>query len=154
MPRSDYSFMDGFFGLSTKADAAKARGEKGKTFDWVRAAQLIVERHATHASAGLDPDWAHTSGTIWRDGKPVPQTDTYTYLASMWATPTIVIDGDEIECWVPQEDRPDWDASTYWPTEALAIIAAARNVTVIDVTPKETGEAQPATVALTQYGID
>lgn len=107
------------------------RGKRAMVFDWVKAAELIRDRKATHASAGLSGDWEYTGGEIFAGGAPVPEDDTYVFLASTWATPEIEIDGDEIDCWMWQSDSPGWDAEketggwdshTYWPPEALAVL--------------------------------
>lgn len=108
-----------------KGQAAARRGDRHRVFDWDKAARLIVERKPTVAEAGLGGDWSHTGGEIWRDGKPVPESDTYVYLSSNWATPQIEIDGETIDCWIYEDESPGWDAHTYWPPSALAIIGAA-----------------------------
>lgn len=76
--------------------------------------------------AGLRGDWKYTGGPIWRDGKPVPQEDTYTYLASTWAVPEIEIEKDgfteTLECYRMEKEVPGWRADTYWPPEAIRII--------------------------------
>lgn len=95
-------------------------------FDWNRAAQLIRERKAKNASAGLSGDWEWTGGTIF-DGKPLSRDRTYTYLASPWATPELAIDGQTIDCLIMQEAAPDWDAKTFWPDSALAILNGPRD---------------------------
>lgn len=122
MPRSELGFADAFLLGGSYSARAEARGEPHRVFDWIKAAQLIGEHRPRYAEAGLDPDWNYTSGAIWSDGEPVPIGDTYTYLASRWAIPTLVMDGEEFECWKAQEEVPDWDAHTYWPDEALAIL--------------------------------
>ena len=92
-------------------------------FDWHKAARIIKERQPQNASAGLSGDWEWTGGTIWGNGKPVPESDTYTYLASTWATPEIMIDGETMDCFVMQDEAPeDWDAATYWPESARALL--------------------------------
>jgi hypothetical protein len=96
------------------------RDDPTKVFDWDKAAQLIKDRQA--AAAGLSGDWEWTGGDIFLNGEPVPQADTYTYLASTWATPELDIDGEIIDCWRYKSDSPDWDAETYWPDSALAIL--------------------------------
>jgi hypothetical protein len=60
-----------------------------------------------------------------RDGKPVPEDDTYVYLASTWATPELDIDGDVIECYRMQSETPGWDSGTYWPESARALLDCA-----------------------------
>ena len=91
-------------------------------FDWIKAAQIIKERNAETASAGLAGDWEWTGGDILREGKPVPQEDTYTFLASTWATPQLEVDGDLLSCYRMQSETPGWGSETYWPEEALAIL--------------------------------
>jgi len=98
------------------------RGKEQKVFDWDRAAQIIVERGATEASAGLSGDWEWTGGQILQDGQPIPQNDTYTFLASTWATPELDINGEIIPCFKMRSEVPDWNAKTYWPESALAIL--------------------------------
>ena len=98
------------------------RNKELMVFDWERAAQRIKETGAKEASAGLYSDWEYTGGAIWRDGKPVDSDDTYTYLASTWATPELKLDGQVEDCYKMQSEVPGWDAGTYWPEEALAIV--------------------------------
>ncbi|GAS95510.1 uncharacterized protein RMCC_2476 [Mycolicibacterium canariasense] len=109
------------------------RGNPVRVFDWVKAAKIITERGAQDASAGLSGDWEWTGGEIFADGQPVPEDDTYVYLASTWAIPELDVDGDIIDCWTWQSDTPGWDpkkqtggwgSGTYWPAEALAILEA------------------------------
>jgi hypothetical protein len=101
---------------------ARDAGNKIKVFDWDKAAQIIKERKAADASAGLSMDWEWTGGVIFRDGKPMPKEKTYVYLASLWATPELEIDSEIIDCWKWQEDTPGWGANTYWPASALKIL--------------------------------
>lgn len=108
--------------ISAFANGMANRGKEMKVFDWNKAATLIKERNATSASAGLAGDWGWTGGDILRDGKPVPADDTYTYLASTWATPQLDIDGEVIDCYVMESATDGWDAGTYWPSSALAIL--------------------------------
>lgn len=88
-------------------------------FDWIKAVRLIKEKQPKKASAGLSGDWEWTGGIIWKDGQPVPGEETYTYLASTWATPELDMDGVIVECYSMQSSTPDWNSSTYWPQEAL-----------------------------------
>ena len=95
-----------------------------KVFDWNKAAEIIKDRQPSEASAGLIEDWGWTGGEIYRDGKPVPKEETYTYLGSDWATPVLVINDDEvIDCYVRVEEvTADCHAGTYWPQSALDIL--------------------------------
>lgn len=115
--------MDTF---SAFARAQANKGNEHKVFDWEKAARLIVERKPATVRAGLCCDWEYTGGDIYRDDAPVPKDDTYTYLASNWATLEIEIDGDTQDCWRYAKDSPGWDAGTYWPAEAMAILAKAK----------------------------
>ncbi|MBC8424465.1 hypothetical protein H8E07_10110 [bacterium] len=96
------------------------RGRELKVFDWDRAAEIIRERGATSAGAGLSGDWEWTGGRILADGKP--DMDDYTYLASTWATPELEIDGEIIDCYRMQSETPGWDSGTKWPDSAVAIL--------------------------------
>lgn len=98
------------------------QGKESKVFDWEKAARIIKERGAQSASAGLSEDWEWTGGDILEDGKPIPREDTYTYLASTWATPELCVDGDYLDCYRMQSETPGWNSDTYWPGEALAIL--------------------------------
>ena len=92
-----------------------------KVFDWDKAARILRDRGAKTAGAGLAEDWKWTGGSILRDGKPMARDDTYTFLASWWATPVLFVDGEEVECWRPESEAPGWDAETAWPESALKI---------------------------------
>jgi len=96
------------------------RSKELMVFDWDKAAALIRERGAQIASAGLSGDWDWTGGPIYEDG--APDTESYTYLASTWATPEIEIDGKTVDCFLMQSETPGWDASTKWPESALHIL--------------------------------
>jgi hypothetical protein len=103
-----------------RAQAALRAGAKMRVFDWDKAARILVSRKPHEASAGLASDLEYTEGTIWRDGKPVLGEGAY--LASNWAEPVLVIDGEEINCEV--DGDTSWDANTKWPESALAILKA------------------------------
>lgn len=100
------------------------RGKELKVFDWEKAARIIRERNAKEASAGLSGDWEWTGGEILRNGKPVPREETYTFLASTWATPELEVDGDVVDCYRMQSETEGWNSSTYWPPEALDLLNA------------------------------
>ena len=102
-----------------------------RVFDWIRAAQIIREKKPRTAEAGLEEDWSCTAGMIWENGKPVPKDETYTYLSSTWATPILMLDGDEeIKCWVLEDgdNNPHhFDEHTYWPEEAKKLIETKKH---------------------------
>lgn len=91
-----------------------------KVFDWDKAASIIKERQPKQAVAGLKEDMEYTAGVIWEDGHIV--VDSYTYLASTWATPVLVLDGDEIIPCYLMASKTTYTSGTVWPESALAII--------------------------------
>ena len=99
------------------------RGKENMVFDWHKAARLIKEHNANNASAGLSGDWEYTGDEIFTNGQP--NTDSFTYLSSTWATPEIEIDGDIMDCYIMQSESPngEWDSDTKWPESALNILA-------------------------------
>lgn len=91
---------------------AFAKGEANRdkelmVFDWDKAVSIIKERNLKNCGAGLKSDFEWTAGMILVDGKPY--TEDYTYLASTWATPQLIIYSDEdsdvfdyvetVDCW-------------------------------------------------------
>lgn len=112
--------------ISAFAMGAANSHREPMVFDWEQAAKIIKERGAKSASAGLSGDWEYTGGAILADGKPISRDDTYTYLASTWATPELEIDGEIIPCYRMQSEVSGWDSGTYWPEEALAIIGECK----------------------------
>lgn len=96
------------------------RGKEMMVFDWIKAAQIIKELQPQEASAGLEEDWEYTGGRIFVDGKPY--TDGYTYLASTWGTPQLLINGKVFDCYVMESEAGGWDAYTQWPRIALDIL--------------------------------
>lgn len=97
------------------------RGQEPKVFDWDKAAEILVARGAKTARAGLSEDLEWTSGTILYEGKIVPKNETYTYLASTWAVPVLIIDEEEIACF-RMKSETGWTADTYWPESARKIL--------------------------------
>ena len=95
------------------------RGEELMVFDWDKAARIIKERGATNACAGLHDDYEWTGGIILEDGKIV--RDSYTFLASTWATPTLYVGSEEIPCYV-MESQTEWNEDTKWPESAVKIL--------------------------------
>jgi len=89
-------------------------------FDWDRAATRIAETHPVSASAGLKGDWQWTGGEIYRNGKPIKSE--YTFLASIWATPELEMDGKIEPCYRMESETPGWNSGTKWPKSALKIL--------------------------------
>lgn len=88
-------------------------------FDWNTAAEIIRENKPAFAVAGLQGDLEWTAGTIYKNGNAF--LDDYTFLASTWATPVIILDedGDEIPCFKMEGEHPGWNSDTKWPMSSL-----------------------------------
>lgn len=93
-----------------------------RVFDWDKAARRIRESGAVEAWAGLSGDWSCTGGAIYANGGPVSEDDTYTFLASTWATPELELDGSVEDCWVYERETDGWGPRTYWPESARRIL--------------------------------
>jgi hypothetical protein len=97
------------------------RGKSMKVFDWNKAAKILKLRGIEDASAGLESDLEWTAGDILRNGMPISDE---AYLVSTWATPLLIIDGEEIPCWIDEKEAT-WnikDANKEWPESALKIL--------------------------------
>ena len=106
--------------MSAFAMGEANRGKDSMVFDWDKAARLIKESGQQEAQAGLAGDWEWTGGSIFTGGEP--DTESYTYLASTWATPELKLGGETIDCYVMQSEKTEWDAYTKWPESALQIL--------------------------------
>ena len=95
------------------------RSKERMVFDWDKAARLIAEKKPHRAWAGLRGDFCNTGGVIYENGKLI--TYEYTYLASTWAVPELVMDGEIVECYKMEAETPKWDAYTKWPKSAVEI---------------------------------
>ena len=113
--------MDFMSTMNAFAMGEANRGNEQKVFDWNKCARIIKEKEVTQASAGLIEDWFWTGDEIYIDDKP--NLECHPYLASTWATPTLVINDDEeeIECYVMASET-EWNSDTVWPTSALEIL--------------------------------
>lgn len=105
--------------------------DEPKVFDWIKAAEIIKEKKAMNAEAGLIEDWFWTGGSILHDGAFVLENDNL-YLSSLWATPVICIDGKFEECWVRESEAHGWGSGTIWPPEALDIMEGKDGVNNVD----------------------
>lgn len=123
MRQSNYSFL----GPDVLAKAMENSNNTLKAFDWDQAAKIIKEEFAKHpdliAEAGLQADWDYTGGVIFQGGKPI--SDTHTYLASTWATPTLLLSWDgadqyEVPCFTNYSKR--FHSSAKWDDQSLAIL--------------------------------
>lgn len=110
----DYeSTLSKTYSMIAKGEQARRDGSIAKVFDWDKAREIINQNPTHTYSAGLVEDWFWTGGTIWESGE---QVNAYCYLASIWATPILRDENDEInhECWIYKTET-DWDESTMWP---------------------------------------
>ena len=108
--------MDTYTAFMRNKEALK-KGAPHKVFDWDKALEVILEHKVKNAQAGLSEDWEWTGGTILLDGA-IPE-NSYTFLKSSWATPTIRISNDngywkEIPCYL-LATCTKYDEKTYWP---------------------------------------
>lgn len=108
--------------LSAFAMGQANRGKELMVFDWNKAAKLIKESGAKNASAGLSGDWDYTGGSIFVDNKRLTREESYTYLASTWAVPELEYDGNVVACYLMQSQTDNWNADTFWPDSAVAIL--------------------------------
>lgn len=121
------SIIDEVFKIMSQRNAAVDAMEKtgvdtNRVFDWHKAAILIKERRPSTVDAGLQDDLYWTGGCIFRDGKP--DLESGAFLASIWACPVIILDGEEIECYIDAKRAEElgWNAYTIWPQSALDIL--------------------------------
>lgn len=127
-------------GAFARGQMARAMKAGLKVFDWHKAARRIRDSGAVSASAGLSGDWEWTGGEIFAYGKPLLAGESYTYLASIWATPELEIDDTTEDCWCWQSEHPDWNSDTRWPQSAVDILAGKEpNV----VAPEPTTDVEP-----------
>ena len=106
---------------------------KRMVFDWDKAVNIIQKRGLKNCGAGLASDFEYTAGMILSNGIPI--TNDYTYLASNWATPQLIIycdsddgllDYDEVvDCWV-WEDETSYDESTKFPKNLIEKVLGAK----------------------------
>ena len=90
------------------------RDKELMVFDWNKAIELILKNKNSEIEAGLCGDWEWTGGLIFNEGEIIPREETYTYLASLWATPQIRIDGCDYDCYI-MESETNWDSESYYP---------------------------------------
>ena len=103
------------------ANGEANHGKELMVFDWEKAVNLINENGYKNCGAGLKDDYGWTAGNILTNGKPV--TNDYTYLASTWATPQLIVCSDdgyeivhEIDCFVMQSET-SWGSDTKFPED-------------------------------------
>lgn len=102
------NFADGFLG--PRAVATKPIGEK-KFMDWNKVKEVVENHPHSVIYAGLMEDWNNTSGLIFAKGK---YYDGYVFGCSVWATPIVDVDGEEIECWTYEETKEHSDKPIWW----------------------------------------
>ena len=101
-------FATGFLGMS--AVATKPIGDM-KYMDWKKVQKVVDENPDAVIRAGLMEDWNNTSGLIYANGK---YYDGYVYGCSMWATPIVDVDGEEIECWTYEPTKEGSRKPSWW----------------------------------------
>lgn len=128
MKESNYSF----FGADILAKGYVNKNNPVKAFDWDKAATKIKELLPSYpnlvAEAGLQGDWEYTGGIIFQDGSP--NSESYTYLSSTWAIPTLIITVDdeelfEMPCYTNQSKR--FNSGSKWDETSLKILGVTPN---------------------------
>lgn len=94
-------------------------------FDWAKCAEIIASStDAEHVAAGLSEDLNCTCGTIWtKDDGPILHHSAH--LNSIWATPILIVDGEEMDCWLQEfceEHEQFKEFDNCWPDYALRIL--------------------------------
>lgn len=93
------------------AESARAAGSPMRQLDWEKAKEICEKNKGKSIYAGLSSDMEYTGGLIFDGEKRVKD---YVFVASVWATPILEIDGQEIECWKYGNycDMPKWWAES------------------------------------------
>ena len=102
-------FYAGFLG--PEAVATKPIG-KMKYMDWKKVQQIVDEHPDAEIYAGLAEDWNNTSGVIYSKG--IYFDGGCFYGCSVWATPIVDVDGEEIECWTYEETTEKQHMPEWW----------------------------------------
>ena len=102
-------FAMGFMGPG--AIATKPIGDM-KYMDWDKVQKLVDKHPNSVIYAGLLEDWGNTSGLIFANGEYY--NGRYIYDRSVWATPIVDIDGEEIECWTYNESKEATSTPGWW----------------------------------------
>lgn len=107
------------------ANGEANRGKEAMVFDWDKAVQIIKDLGLKNCAAGLSSDFGYTAGMILVDGKPY--TDDYTYLASTWAKPQLIICSgshddydccETIDCYT-MDSQTEYDSDTKFPKHLI-----------------------------------
>lgn len=87
----------------TAKERARRDGCSEVTFDWDKARRIVAKLKLQNADCGLQEDWFWTGGTLVEDGVMVTEENCRAYLTSIWATPIIQWEDDDVlcqvECW-------------------------------------------------------
>lgn len=102
------NFAAGFMG--PEAVATKPIGAM-KYMDWDKVQKIVDEHPDSVIYAGLMEDWNNTSGLIFARGQ---YYSGYVYGCSVWATPIVDVDGEEIECWTHEKTEWGHGKPTWW----------------------------------------
>lgn len=102
------NFISGFLG--PEAVATKPIGNM-KYMDWKKIQQIVNEHPNSVIYAGLQEDWNNTSGLIYAKGKYYKGN---VFGSSIWATPIVDVDGEEIEVWTYEETKEGSGRPSWW----------------------------------------
>ena len=101
-------FAMGFMGA--EAVATKPISDT-KYMDWQKVQEIVDKHPNSIIYAGLMEDWGNTSGLIYAEGK---YYDGYVYSNSVWATPIVDVDGEEIEWWAYEQTEEGSGKPSWW----------------------------------------
>ncbi len=110
------------------ADTPRSRRPPLLVLDWVKAANLLVEKCPSEAWAGVPAYWQEQAVKIWEDGRPVliPQREQWPRVCDREFGPVLVlgIPGyvPSVECWTTYKADDGWGGCWYWPRKALDIV--------------------------------
>ena len=92
-------------------------------FDWERAADLLRKRRPRAAYVSMvGKRERSTPVLIYKDGEIVHDSLYGWGYYDAFDTPTLLIDGDEIECFRLENTITTWALGDYWPESARRIL--------------------------------
>lgn len=96
--------------MGPEAVATKPIGDM-KYMDWKKVQQIVNEHPDSVIYAGLMEDWNNTGRLIFAKGE---YYNGNVYGSSVWATPIVDVDGEEIECWTYEKTEEGHSKPSWW----------------------------------------
>lgn len=107
--KGNTDFMMGFLGANAVATKPI---DKLKFMDWKKVQQIVDEHPNSVIHAGLQEDWNNTSCLIYANGQYYYGHSFYG--CSIWATPIVDVDGEEIETWTYAKTKEGSEIPSWW----------------------------------------